>query len=273
MIPQVRLLLLALPLLFLAVCDLGETVQAVPNNAPVFTSNPVDFAFGYAGYTYDITADDADADTALTIGAATLPSWLALTDSGDGAAVLTGIPGNDDLGDHPVVLTLTDGVITAPVTQSFTITVNIPPVIFVDLTTTRLSSFPHDPITIVGGEIKLDTLHLVVEYSGGCQEHAFGLVTRGFTYKTNPASGKVWLLHDAKGDTCQDNISKDLYFNFTPVREWCLQVYEDDPRVGVAIVDLNHWLNYLLLDEENLEGWGFLYQVGDTSSVILEPRP
>lgn len=60
----------------------------------------------------------ADNDS-LTLSATTLPAWLTF-DAATG--VLSGTPANTDVGDHSVVLSVTDG--TAPaVTQSFTISV------------------------------------------------------------------------------------------------------------------------------------------------------
>ncbi|WP_457652691.1 Ig-like domain-containing protein [Rhodocaloribacter sp.] len=95
------------------------TVAAV-NDAPVFTSTPVTGAVQGLAYTYAVTADDADGD-ALTITAPTLPAWLSLSDHGDGTASLDGTPDGADVGDHPVVLRLSDGIVS--VDQSFTVTV------------------------------------------------------------------------------------------------------------------------------------------------------
>ncbi|NJP07483.1 MAG: tandem-95 repeat protein, partial [Chloroflexaceae bacterium] len=100
------------------------------NDAPVFTSTPVTAANEDTVYTYNISTDDVDASDTLTITALTLPSWLTLTDNGDGTATLTGTPTNAEVGNHNVVLEVTDGI-AAPVQQSFTITVinvNDPPV-------------------------------------------------------------------------------------------------------------------------------------------------
>jgi large repetitive protein len=75
-------------------------------------------------YTYAVTARDPDLlyGDALTITATTLPAWLTLTDHNDGTAALSGTPTNADVGDHPVVLRVTDrgGLID---TQTFGITV------------------------------------------------------------------------------------------------------------------------------------------------------
>lgn len=91
------------------------------NNRPVFTSNAVTKAYEGIEYTYEIKSED-DQDS-LKLEGKELPSWLKLTDNGDGSGVLKGKPGSIDIGDHKVVLALTDFVITEPVEQSFTITV------------------------------------------------------------------------------------------------------------------------------------------------------
>ena len=79
------------------------------NDAPTFTSTAVTAATEDSVYSYAITTDDVDAGDTLAITAATLPSWLSLTDNGDGTASLTGTPTNTDVGDHSVVLEVSDG--------------------------------------------------------------------------------------------------------------------------------------------------------------------
>jgi VCBS repeat-containing protein len=98
------------------------TVTAT-NDAPTFTSTPVTTATEEIAYTYSVTAADVDnAVTDLTITAPILPGSLTLTDNGDGTATLTGTPTHTDIGDHPVVLQVSDGAATT--TQPFTITVS-----------------------------------------------------------------------------------------------------------------------------------------------------
>ena len=96
--------------------DVGNT-----NDGPSFTSTPVTSVNEDSLYTYNITASDPDAGNTLTITAPTLPSWLTLTDNGNGTATLTGTPTNNQVGDHPVALQVSDGVELA--SQPFTITV------------------------------------------------------------------------------------------------------------------------------------------------------
>ena len=98
------------------------TITAL-NDAPTFTSTPVTNATEGVAYTYNVTAADVDnAVTDLTIAAPIRPGWLTLTDNGDGTATLTGIPTHTNIGDHPVVLQVSDGLATT--TQPFTITVS-----------------------------------------------------------------------------------------------------------------------------------------------------
>lgn len=96
------------------------TVENV-NDAPTFISTPVTDAGVGAVYTYNVAAADVDVGDVLTMTAPALPAWLALTDDGDGTATLSGTPAAADVGDHEVVLQVTDG--TAVATQPFTIAV------------------------------------------------------------------------------------------------------------------------------------------------------
>jgi hypothetical protein len=94
------------------------------NDAPFFTSEPVTTAMESTLYTYEVAVDDPDLllGDALTITAATLPTWLALTQQGNVTATLAGTPPTGSAGDHAVVLDVTDsGGLTD--TQAFTITV------------------------------------------------------------------------------------------------------------------------------------------------------
>jgi protocatechuate 3,4-dioxygenase beta subunit len=97
------------------------TVENV-NDAPLFTSEPAIRAREDADYIYNITASDIDTDDSLTITAPTLPLWLSLVHQDDGTAVLSGTPENEAVGEHPVILQVSDNA-GADHVQSFTITV------------------------------------------------------------------------------------------------------------------------------------------------------
>jgi len=87
------------------------------NYAPAFTSNPLTKAMATLEYKYTVTAKDVNED-ALIYAAPTLPSWLTFDAT---TQILQGTPTEDNIGDHNVTITVTDG--TATVSQNFTITV------------------------------------------------------------------------------------------------------------------------------------------------------
>ncbi len=96
-------------------------VVSQQNQAPVFTSIPLDGCAVNQEYSYTVVATDANNDD-LTL-TATAPSWLSFTDNGDGSGVLTGIPSSSEMGAHPIVITATDGELETE--QSFSINVSI----------------------------------------------------------------------------------------------------------------------------------------------------
>jgi hypothetical protein len=98
------------------------TISVVGGGSPpTFTSSPA--ASGTVGteYRYDVAATDPDGD-AMTFAASVLPAWLTLTDNLNGTATLVGTPTDAELGDHEVVLDVTDANgLTAQ--QPFTVSV------------------------------------------------------------------------------------------------------------------------------------------------------
>ncbi|TRX60101.1 tandem-95 repeat protein [Fulvivirga sp. M361] len=100
------------------------------NDPPRFTSVPITSATEGIGYTYNITTDDDDPDEELLITAPGLPDWLLLTNGTNGNGVLSGIPGNDDVGVNTIKLRVRDNA-GAFVDQDFDIIVentNDPPI-------------------------------------------------------------------------------------------------------------------------------------------------
>ncbi|MTI20625.1 adhesin, partial [Fulvivirga sp. RKSG066] len=93
------------------------------NDPPQFTSTPVTAALQDGDYTYNIATSDPDVGDTRTITGVTVPSWLTLTDNGNGTAKLTGSPGNGDLGANSVKLRVTDNA-GLSVDQDFVINVD-----------------------------------------------------------------------------------------------------------------------------------------------------
>lgn len=98
------------------------------NDLPEFTSEPVTIAVVGETYTYQIFAVDDDLNDILQIEAVEAPAWLSFGDHGDGEAVLTGTPGDGDMGSHQVVLRVSDDQGGTNM-QEFSIRVNGPPVV------------------------------------------------------------------------------------------------------------------------------------------------
>ncbi len=104
------------------------TLQITPvNDAPTFTSQPVEQAAVDKAYTYAIVATDADDGDELDITAPVLPSWLRLSGSGDNAT-LSGTPSLSEVGTHPVTLEVQDTTGLTD-TQSFSIVVSVAPTV------------------------------------------------------------------------------------------------------------------------------------------------
>ena len=94
-----------------SVTDTFQITVANTNDAPTFTSVPVTSATEDSLYTYSITTTDLDADdpdTDLVITGSAKPTWLTLTDHGDGTATLEGMPLEDHVSAHSVTLRVTD---------------------------------------------------------------------------------------------------------------------------------------------------------------------
>ncbi|ABX47352.1 outer membrane adhesin like protein [Shewanella baltica OS195] len=89
------------------------------NDAPTISSTAITAAIQDAAYSYIFAASDTDVGDTLTLSAVTKPSWLSFNTA---TGLLSGTPGNADVGAHPVLLRVTDtDGLTAD--QSFSITV------------------------------------------------------------------------------------------------------------------------------------------------------
>jgi len=102
-------------------CPINDT----DNSSPIFTSAPGTSAASGVPYSYAITANDTDSNEVLTITAPVLPSWLTLTDYGDGTALLSGTPSLSDAGQNAVELKVEDLEGNFDI-QSFSIMVTTP---------------------------------------------------------------------------------------------------------------------------------------------------
>ena len=79
------------------------------NDAPTFSSSPIISTSQGALYEYTASALDIDVDDVLTFTAPVLPGWMTFDEA---TQVLSGTPGNDEVGDHDVTLTVSDGLLS-----------------------------------------------------------------------------------------------------------------------------------------------------------------
>jgi hypothetical protein len=125
------------------------------NDAPTITSIPDTVATEDLSYASSITALDIDIGDTLTISALLLPAWL---DFNDTTNTVSGTPGNEDVGDHPIILRVSDG--TVNVDTSFYIhvlNVNDPPAFTSLQDTTGLQGALYS-YTVTAEDIDGDTL-------------------------------------------------------------------------------------------------------------------
>ncbi len=87
------------------------------NDDPTIDTGSIANGTEDAAYSQTINASDVDdSGSDLTFTPVAVPSWLTLTDNGDGSATLTGTPTNSDVGPHTVSIQVSDdggGVDTA----------------------------------------------------------------------------------------------------------------------------------------------------------------
>ncbi len=114
------------------------------NRPPAFTSEPIISVLEDDLYIYVLHANAPDGNP-LTFTADSLPDWISF----DGDSILSGSPTNDEVGEHFVQISLSDGL-AETVVQQFTITVinvNDPPVA---LTTEDIIIFERETIYLSG---------------------------------------------------------------------------------------------------------------------------
>lgn len=97
----------------------SDFIMGYSNGKPFYHSVPQELTYTGQNYSYDVLVHDPEYDNMTITSAGSLPSWMTLTDNGDGKAVLSGTP--TAAGSYPVTLTVNDG--TWDVEQTFTVVV------------------------------------------------------------------------------------------------------------------------------------------------------
>lgn len=173
------------------------------NDAPTISSTAITAATQDAAYSYTFAAADTDVGDTLTLSAVTKPSWLSFNTT---SGVLSGTPGNADVGAHPVTLRVTDtDGLTAD--QSFSITVtNVNDAPVATSSTVTLEEDGSVTITLAAEDVDNDPLTYEVvsqPESGTLEQH-----------------GTVWLYtpeKDFNGTDVFSFIAKDAELSSEPV--------------------------------------------------------
>jgi len=82
------------------------------------------------------------------------------------------------------------------------------------------SQIKHDLLNINSVELTKDLLGFSVSYSGGCKEHKIELFALKAIAKSNPPQVTVLLSHDANNDMCEAYLTKKIFFDLTPLKEY-----------------------------------------------------
>ncbi|UVW62214.1 putative Ig domain-containing protein [Shewanella baltica] len=172
------------------------------NDAPTISSTAITAATQDAAYSYTFAASDTDVGDTLTLSAVTKPSWLNFNAT---TGLLSGTPGNADVGAHPVLLRVTDtDGLTAD--QSFSITVtNVNDAPVATSSTVTLEEDGSVTITLAAEDVDNDPLTYEVvsqPESGTLEQH-----------------GTVWLYTPEKDFTGTDVfsfIAKDAELSSEP---------------------------------------------------------
>ena len=213
----------------LSVTDNEETVEQIftitvenVNDAPIFTSEPVTAAIEDTGYSYSIESEDVDEGDELLITASTLPAWLELEDNGDGTGALFSTPVNDDVGDHAVVLRVTDSS-GAFAVQSFFITVenvnDVPTIDLPEMLTFSEDGFLIEDFSQYIEDADGDILEITVSGNEEISVNIDGY-TVSFTSSLNWFGSEqlTFFVEDDSGTSASDNVSVIVIpVNDTPI--------------------------------------------------------
>ncbi len=107
---------------------------------------------------------------------------------------------------------------------------------------------PTDTKVISAAAVVGDSLAVTVTYSGGCEEHLFGLCWDGAFAESNPVQVSTFISHDSMQDPCDALPSEELIFDLLPLRAAYESSYQSD--TGAIIINLDGWETPLTY------GWG-----------------
>ena len=73
-----------------------------------------------------------------------------------------------------------------------------------------------DAYQITSAKVEGKILYLTVTFSGGCAEHKFRCIGSEALAKSNPPRRSIKLIHDAKGDSCEEFVTRNIEIDIIP---------------------------------------------------------
>jgi hypothetical protein len=83
----------------------------------------------------------------------------------------------------------------------------------------------HDAFEFHSVAVRGDTLHVQVQYAGGCARHDFTLLVSPIFLESYPVQMRGSLAHHANGDMCRALVGSTLRFDLTPLKQLYRQSY------------------------------------------------
>jgi hypothetical protein len=76
---------------------------------------------------------------------------------------------------------------------------------------------PDDQVTITDARVEGRTLHLSLQFGGGCKTHRFALVAGAELGESNPPYTLLRLAHDGHDDFCDALVTRNLEVDLSPI--------------------------------------------------------
>ena len=98
------------------------------------------------------------------------------------------------------------------------------------------SELVETPFTIDSAFVSGDTLHALVQYSGGCGAHAFDIEATGTLLKSLPPKQPIRIVHRSDNDPCRALIIEEIKIS--------IKEFNGSPR-GTTVLMLENWNQHL----------------------------
>lgn len=115
-------------------------------------------------------------------------------------------------------------------------------------------NYPNDEFKIIGIAPQGSQWNILVEYSGGCAEHAFYVWWDGQWAESYPAQASFWVLHNKNGEACEALVRDTLTLQMPLIFP---QLFEAEPAHLTAI-------NYY--SQKEIEVNAYLAEIGQTAN-------